>query len=530
MIRRMLLAAVFVLFSVGCAKIVVVPVSPGLNEEGVFYALPKTVVRVVLNVDREEKKPAPYAMFGAIFAPDVPALCETIASCRPDKSTGEPLKTTAYSIQQGAAFSSFGEPDPRHVFLVKFQGGGAIDQEMTMSWNEMGLVSTAAATVTNRSTDIAVAGLKLAAGLGTKASAGAVSAAPPSDPARCPEPHPNDEWIKEILGRLGGNQADNMLIANYCDLPRTNRGADDEISRDDFNRQTDERMLERATEAYRLRVLPLVTRRTAIIGGGSNILDPVAFINKLDTLIDEQLKALFVGSESKKTWDAPFEIRRLDPMSPEQILGLDGTKGICPVTALLAPDAKPLPSGFRVLSADECKSATPVTVSVDFHPARAEQLFEKVRSSVTTADGDRSFRYVLPARVKGVVSGGTKNYGAALFSVAQLGHVVSLPAHRNGKKIAYDLAMIEATGGLKTFKLGTTGGLDAATIDALAGAGGTVLDARNARRKEEEAERKAEEAAADELAVLTRQSTLLKLKDQICEIQKKYGLACTIQP
>ena len=81
------------------------------------------------------------------------------------------------------------------------------------------------------------------------------------------------------------------------------------------------------------------------------------------------------------------------------------------------------------------------------------------------------------------------------------------------------MAFIEATGGLKTFKLGTAGGLDASTIDALAGVGGTLLDARNAARKQN-----------DELTVLTREFQLLKLRDDICTIQKKYGLPCTVQP
>jgi hypothetical protein len=106
-----------------------------------------------------------------------------------------------------------------------------------------------------------------------------------------------------------------------------------------------------------------------------------------------------------------------------------------------------------------------------------------------------------------------------VFSVAQLGTIVSLPAKRSSKTLSYDLAFVEATGALKTFKLGTAGGLDSATIDALSGVGGTLLDARN----------KAQQNEADS-AVLTREDQLLKLKDDICTIQKKYGIPCTVQP
>ena len=85
--------------------------------------------------------------------------------------------------------------------------------------------------------------------------------------------------------------------------------------------------------------------------------------------------------------------------------------------------------------------------------------------------------------------------------------------------LSYDLGFIEATGGLKTFKLGTTGALDTATIDALNGVGGTLIDARNTARKN-----------ADELTTLTKEDQLLKLRDDICTIQKKYGLPCTVAP
>ena len=85
--------------------------------------------------------------------------------------------------------------------------------------------------------------------------------------------------------------------------------------------------------------------------------------------------------------------------------------------------------------------------------------------------------------------------------------------------LSYDLGFLEATGALKTFKLGTTGALDAATIDAMSSVGGTLFDARNAARKSE-----------DELTILTREDSLLKLRDDICTIQKKYNLPCTVAP
>jgi len=145
-----------------------------------------------------------------------------------------------------------------------------------------------------------------------------------------------------------------------------------------------------------------------------------------------------------------------------------------------------------------------------------KQLFTKI-TDVTT--GDRSFRYRIPAQVAASLGDDKKVYGAGLLWVAQLGTVLSLPGERHSKMLSYELAFIEATGGLKTFKLGTTGGLDSSTVDTLNSVGGTLLDYHKTVRQNE-----------DELSVLTRQDQMLKLRDDICTIQKKYGLTCSVEP
>jgi len=536
----------------GCgAKLVVVPVtsettvtgtdqkladgrSSGatLDGEGIFYALPRTVARVVVKVDKVVKQPAPYARFAPIFAPGAEPPCGTIVKCAALTGKGE---TTAYDIQQGATFSPFGEPDPSKVFMVKFTGGKAIDQTLSMAWNEAGLLSTTSASVTNRTTDIVISGLKLATSLATKAAAGSATVVkkgitmfPQCDVTGA---SPNDAWVLPILSPETADLSTNPLVANYCSLPVTDRpGRADEDSRDDFRQDRDAELLRLAKHAYLQRVAALVSQRTTLLTStSSQLLDPLKYIEKLETLIEQQVKELFVGSKSTKTWEMPFEVRQLQPGSPQSILGISQELGVCPRTELLAPDAKPAPDGFAVLPTAKCDKTA--AVSVDYHPGRDQQLFSRIKATVREpTTGERSFRYMLPAQIKATLATKEQTYGSAVFAVAQLGHMVSLPAKRHAKTISYDLAMIEATGGLKTFKLGTTGALDAGTVDALSAAGGTVLDARNARRKEDEAAQKDAETKADELTILTRQHSLLKLRDEICELQKKYGLACTVQP
>lgn len=510
---------------------------PKLQGEGVFYALPRTYARVVVKADKVVTHSAPYARFAPIFAPGAEPLCGTIVKCA---AVAGQKATTKYELQQGATFTPSGEPDPSKVFMVKFTGGKAIDQTLSMAWNEAGLLSTASASVTNRTTDIVMSGLKLATGLATKAFAAGSADAAIRDEDLCNGngSSRNDVWVIPILSppppstdpaATSKHGEMNALVANYCQLPvKARPGREEEDSRNDYLETRDREDLAQARRSYLVRVAPLVEQRTALLTSSTiQLLDPIKYVEKLETLIEQQVKELFVGTKSTKTWEIPFEVRTLHPDKPQVILGISQELGVCPTTALLAPDAKPAPDGFGLPAAEKCDKTA--AVSVAYHPEKGKQLFSRIQAKVDEPTDERSFRYMLPAQVKATVAIGEKVYGTGVFAVAQLGHMVSLPAKRHAKTISYDLAMIEATGGLKTFKLGTTGALDAGTIDALSAAGGTVLDARNARRKEEEAEQKEAATKADELTILTRQHSLLKLKDEICELQKKYGLACAVE-
>jgi hypothetical protein len=523
MLRRCLL--LIALAAAGCAKISVTHITDAkdarFREEGVFYALPKTVVKTQLKVDKATKTPAKYSRFAGIFSPSIPAVCGGVKDCK----TGTPK--ISFSVQQGATFSTFGEPDPAHLYMVRFSGGGAVDQTISMAWTESGLVSSASATVTNRTTDIVMSGLKLATSLGTKAflGASAVGAVGPAATSCPTDPKGFDSSALTVLRTAADPNVRQNLIDNYCDLEGEQREA--------YQAPADATLLANALLAYETRVVPLVKARVDTLQGVGNVFDRAPLLGKLDEAIEAEIKQLFSGTSEKATWEATFEVRNVAENAPQRLLTIDGAAGVCP-EKLLAFDSKPVPSGFNEKTL-ECENATTV-VSATFAlwPAADLQVFGAVKARVTEpANGERSFRYRLPAQVKArVVAVTDKNeveHGSGVFNVAQLGHVVSLPARRASKQMSYDLAFIEATGGLKSFKLGTTGGLDAATIDALSAAGGTVLDAGSAAAKASKAERAAAETAADELTILTREAALLKLKHEICEIQKKYGLACTIE-
>jgi hypothetical protein len=499
--RPVVFTLVGLLVLVGCtAKVVVVkvPSSVPAPAEGVIYALPNTVVRAHLKLDKTEYTAARYASYASIFAPEGKPVCK--------KPNCDDERTNPFSVQDGATFSTYGEPDPDNVFLVKFVGKGAIDQTVSMTWNEAGLVSAASSSVTNRTGDVVLSTLKLMAGLGTKAALGAskvdVNGVP--QPPCQPDGSDADGFVIPILVQQGGT-ATLQLVANYCEIKKADRDA---LSRD-TNLLTD------ATRDYVNRLLPLSTARAKILAGTSQSMEPVELLTKIDAEIEHQLTLLYLGTKKTATWDGALDVRSLNVSSATTLLKVNRAKGFCIGSAEIPPETKSIPSEFLSVGND-CDQGTPVSLILGYYPSRDRQLFTKL-TDIT--DGDRSFRYRIPAQVQASLADGTKVYGAGVFSVAQLGTVISLPANRHSKMLSYDLGFIEATGGLKTFKLGTTGALDTATIDALNGVGGTLIDARNTARKN-----------ADELTTLTKEDQLLKLRDDICTIQKKYGLPCTVAP
>lgn len=564
---KIIALALFAMFLRGCDGKVVVDRVPAGNvtpANGVIYALPNTVVRTQIKLDRVTRTSAPYAVFAGIFAPEGDTVCKTFDCSAPEDNEN-------YSVQQGATFSTFGEPDPSQVFLVKFTGKGAIDQTLSMTWNEAGLLSAASASVTNRTGDVILSGLKLATGLGVKAfaaGAGKVDTTAAQKQRFCmSDSVASDTWVLEELQKTKTSSGSvefvldddvrEYLIENYCGLKvdddKKHRGGIPDPDSvvimknpdgtthplQQINQQTGavgtytyRDLLGDAIREYNAQIVPLLKTRTQILGGSTNVIDPDKQLAITNAELNKRLTALFLGSKKTLTWEGVLDLRNLmkDELvngihvprprinTPIAILRVDPQKGVCLGEADYSPESKHIPEGadkFVVLKDPDCKNAPAVSLKLEYYPDVNNQLFGKITDDETKRE--RSFRYRIPAQVKATLvnNSGEKIYGAGAFSVAQFGTVISLPATRHSKTLSYELGLVENTGGLKTFKLGTTGGLDAATVDALGGIGGTLLDARKQN---------------DELNRLTRQDQLLKLQDEICTIQQKYGLPCTVKP
>lgn len=257
-----------------------------------------------------------------------------------------------------------------------------------------------------------------------------------------------------------------------------------------------------AVITYVAQVEKLIATRTSILTGNNQIFQSADLLPHIDAEISKKLTSNFIGSKKPLTWEGSVDVRDfaglnvadMDNPAPGafiDVLHIKEDEGIC-LKAKLAPDSKPIPSKFKELTGAACNSAAAVQLRVDFFPRSPAQLFTRVAPATT---GERSFRYRVPAQVKATLCDSTvnaagkyicdeakKTYGSAVFSVAQLGKVISLPATRHSKSLTYELNLIDSTGGLKTFKLGTTGELDPAMIETLGGVAGSIIEARQKGR------------------------------------------------
>src|SRR5262245_26524684 len=172
--------AIAAVLTASCAKIVVTPVKEEATvSKGMIYALPNTVIRIQIKLNLTKRTGAPFAKYAAIFAPDGDVICHAPDCTKEHKAS--------ITLDDGATFATYGEPDPQNVYLVEFTKGGATDQQMSMTWNEAGLLSTAGSSVTNRTSDIVMSGLKLVASAGTKGLFGGAGVKAAARPYKCPD-------------------------------------------------------------------------------------------------------------------------------------------------------------------------------------------------------------------------------------------------------------------------------------------------------------------------------------------------------
>lgn len=504
----------------GCAgKIVVVKVPESVAEggrlplDGVVYALPRTVVKVAVPVDRTEWKEGLYAEYAGLFFPDV-SIGKDIA----DASSGGRI---GFSIGK-PVISTFGEPDPSKLYYVNLTGGGLfVDRTATLDYTEQGTVSGTQGSADNMTTDIVLGGIGALSGFAARGIWYGGGAKGEPDLKAIPGGVPPEDNVVNGFLKVAPE-----VFLNYRRLDDKMRGSVRKKVKDGDPR------LAGALQAYK-DIRSLNTARLDLItGGGDRALAALPslelMLKEIDAQIARRMAEFFTGRKTKETWTPVFELRpSVAGAPPVELFTLDEVAGVCLKQLLHAQDDPP--DGFAPTEACRSTDAKTIRVRLALDGMENELLFKRVQS-VFAEGGERSFRYLIPAPTLATLEmvdpkkgpGGSASAvkgGKAVIMVGQFGAEVSLPASSNGRSLNYALKYFEATGALKSFSLASKTAMQGAVVDSLGKSANAVLDAKKQREKEESEK-------ADELNRLERQRKILEEKAKIQELCGNPGMNC----
>jgi hypothetical protein len=125
-----------------------------IKMNGVFYALPRTKVKVKVPVKREDQYPGKFADFAKCFLPH--KADDAIMT-----------RSTAFSIGT-PEFSERGVPDLDEVYMIRVKSGYFEDKSLTLGLTEAGVFTSVEAMSEDRSVDVALGVLDTALDIGTQ--------------------------------------------------------------------------------------------------------------------------------------------------------------------------------------------------------------------------------------------------------------------------------------------------------------------------------------------------------------------------
>jgi hypothetical protein len=496
------------------------PPKPTAKEpmNGVYYALPRTVLKVELPIERTSAEAGKYVVYLPIFFPRLAEAQSAVSS-------------TGTSYKPGkAVILATGEPDPENVYYLKTTSRGPIDRTGLMEYTEQGTVSGASASADNVTTDIALSVLTAVGGIASRVAGAATF---DSSSLKCG----TGEEKKTIPCLIKDGDATiavdrDALQVNYSKLSAEQKSLVDDAAKAEKPPFLD------ALRAYAL-IYDLQNKRKNL-RETDKPLAPEPLLKDYDADIATELAYFFVGAFKKESWTFTTELRPVELTETPELFRVHPSKGICFSTEIPVSDQPP--SKFWLEGASHrCEGEDLLLVKQDLQeqlkketdPVKREQLDKQVKAvdekiaklkgavagakklkakyalypetgqpfqSVTAGfveTGERGFRYRMPAMTK--VSFNWEKVGAGTLStsnqmIAQFGAVVSLPASAGGRTTGYKLKFYEATGALKSFDVTSKAILQKAAVDTAASQALSTYDAKV--------------KAGDELALRERQAKI----------------------
>jgi hypothetical protein len=507
-------------------KIVTTKVQKNDQLNGIVYALPKTVVKVDIPIDKVTKTPGKFAAYTPCFFPD-------------DKFVMTKAIEFAVDQEKVRFDDSLFVPDTDEIYLIKTTGGKFETKNLDLELTQSGVFVKATAENTNETIDV-VTGLVQ----GTTSLVGKAILA-----AAAPGVEKADEVKKQEKERdecfCKSDSFWEMAIDNgrATAKPKALRAG---------NRNLFDRDYEQAKEIAE-KIGDLLARRIEILNTKAQATVPSETLKLIIEQLESSIKTLkttaFLGTTDRITWNASF---RLNPRLPNpnarpnpdpgkmtiDLLTLSEEYGVCSVDVHQGVQFDPR---FRI-DREDCPEDVPLCRKetlrrieckgdkIRLKLERGEDgeggwsglsMAEKVMGATMTEEGERGFYYRIPGRAIALLYQGEDQVqgelGRAPVSIAQFGQIVSLPSSAGGRRTKYTLALYEASGGLKNFVMGSSALVEKSNVENLTGAASTVIETR--------AERKKAKQPKDELEELERQRKILEEKKKIRDLQNDLDTA-----
>jgi hypothetical protein len=492
-----------------------VPPAPTKVNNGIYYALPLTVVKAEVPVERNWKEPAPFKEYALIFFPELAKREFKAGGTHSWKSDVVEKSEMTYSVKD-PLLSTFGEPDPDQIYFVEIQDNKRLDQAITLTWTDRGAVTGAKASVDNTTGDMIMSGISLAAGIASRTAFGTLTSAPDKKRVCAVSPQAGDTDVIDALIDKSG-EVDPALTGNYCGLPAELRKPIIQ------NVQKDKgAALKSAIAVYDEQLKDLVAAKMSVIKGTHSVADLSASLRELGVSITALRDKYFRGIEEKVTWTGVFEVRpnlaaagKLS-VANGSLLRLHKNNGVHAI-GVLAAGSKPMPAEWQLSNGGEAASGEEIAIDFSqFTTDRNGQLAGIVDKYSGNNSGERSFFYRIPATSVTKLMQGTKTLLEAQQTIGQLGALRSLPASNSSRGIAYDLAFIETTGALRSLGLTTKALMQKGYIDSASTSANSLLDAR--------------QKANDEVPKLEREFKLLDFQAKICALRATTSNPCPTTP
>jgi hypothetical protein len=468
------------------------------NGQGIYYALPQTVLTVSAPVSKKTTSPGPNFEFAEHFFRTL---------------TTRVAKETRIEFELGeATISSRGVPDPEHVYLVKIRGGRWEDLSLGLELAEQGSLTKFDASVTNKATDfwlqVAQTGASLIGQVMTGAAESQAGASRGND-QECEAVDFSEQDKKFCLALASAyrpyfkkmraaerDQARQWPVGVYEALRRAFTDVD-KLYDDEPRLQ---QFIAAAEDFTELSALTKSRKNLLSVTGNT----PAETWAKAMDGTNARIHALtqrFFGIErtNPRHWAGTFDV------NPKQELDvilfrLNSSTGICGIVT-----GNPAVSVVNRIEAPAC-GADGRDQAVQLKVGRTSGLdytdpverFRKGQGLATS--GENGLFYRIPALVQVRVSAGTSEMAQAQVAVAQMGTIAVLPTTTGGRKTQYAASLYPATGALKSILVTHEAAITAANAQAAGNSTSTLLTAA-ARREQQD-------APPSELATLEKERKL----------------------